>query len=300
MYRQYKEYNFRPATLKIIEQAENIIDEMGDKGYTLTLRQLYYQFVGKDLIPNTERSYKNLGSIITKARMSGDISWSAIEDRNRSHVAWLFEEDPTTIFDSIEYGIRYDFWERQDYYVEAWIEKDALSNVLAPPCRRYDVPFMACKGYLSASEAWAAGQRFKRKQAEGKKCVLLHLGDHDPSGMDMTRDNADRLRLFSENDVEVKRLALNMEQIDQYSPPPNPAKVTDSRATGYIDQYGHASWELDALEPEVIEEIVESNIRQLIDFDKWDAVEQEENEVRASIAKISDNYDEIMEFVKGL
>lgn len=78
--------------------------------------------------------------------------------------------------------------------------------------------------------------------------VILHLGDHDPSGIDMTRDISDRLELFGA-DVEVKRIALNWDQIDEFTPPPNPAKLSDSRAGAYIAEYGDESWELDALEP---------------------------------------------------
>lgn len=52
--------------------------------------------------------------------------------------------------------------------------------------------------------------------------------------------------------VEVRRLALNMEQVRKYDPPPNPAKVTDSRFAAYCDQFGDESWELDALSPKVV------------------------------------------------
>lgn len=93
---------------------------------------------------------------------------------------------------------------------------------------------------------WSAAQRFISQDYRDNR-VIIHLGDHDPSGIDMTRDIQERLQMFGA-DVYVKRVALTMNQIGTYNPPPNPAKITDSRASKYIDEYSNESWELDALE----------------------------------------------------
>lgn len=301
MFIPYKSFNFKEETVALIEQAVNFIDDYERQGYTLTLRQLYYKFVSSDLIENTEKSYKRLGSIITDARLAGMISWTSIEDRNRTCRTYAFDDDPQEALNGIEYQIALDFWERQEYYVEAWVEKDALVGVLERPCLLYQVPFMACKGYLSASEAWRAGQRFAKAANNGKKCVLIHLGDHDPSGIDMTRDNSDRLDLFaSEAYVDVRRLALNMPQIETHKPPPNPAKITDSRADGYIKKYGRSSWELDALEPSMIDKLVTKEIKKLIDPDIWAECQQEQDEKRALLEKIYDRWDDVRPFLEKL
>lgn len=299
---QYKRFNFRESTLDIIEQTNDFIDEFSAEGYTPTVRQVYYQFISHDLLPNTEASYNKLQNIITKGRMAGLISWTSIEDRNRTCNTYSYNECEKEAVRGIEYHINVDFWERQDVYIEAWIEKDALINIIQRPCREYDVPYMACKGYLSASEAWRAGRRFERKKDEGKHCILLHLGDHDPSGIDMTRDNAERLELFSQfSGVEVERLALNMDQIEQYKPPPNPAKLTDKRAAGYIRDHGNKSWELDALKPKVIASLVEKNIRSYIDFERWDECIELENEKRELLEKVHGHWDEdVKEYLQSL
>jgi len=296
MKRAYQSWNPKPATMAQVGMAEEIIDEYEAEGYTLTLRQLYYQFVARGLAANSARSYKNLGTVITKARMAGLISWLAIEDRNREHHAYLAEEDEMNVLNTLEYGIQYDRWARQETYVEVWVEKEALGNVIERACRPWMVPHMACKGYLSASEAWRAGQRIRDRLIDGKKCVVIHLGDHDPSGIDMTRDNRDRLTLFSEGlgeGVEVVRIALNMDQVEEYEPPPNPAKVTDSRAAGYIRQYGRTSWELDALEPSVMKTMITREIRKYIDMDAWRSVEEEEEEKKRILRNVADRWDQI-------
>ena len=293
---KYKDWNPREGTLNLVMVANRIIHEYQENGYTLTLRQLYYQFVARDVIPNTERSYKNLGSIITQARMAGIISWEAIEDRNREHHSFYYEEDERVPIESLPYHIKFDRWARQETYVEVWVEKESLGSVIERACQPLSVPHMSCKGYLSASEAWRAGMRFQEKVNEGKHCILIHLGDHDPSGIDMTRDNQDRLDIFSGyNNVDVRRIALNMDQIDQYTPPPNPAKITDTRAKSYIENFGHSSWELDALEPQIIEELISHKVRQFIDWDVWEEVGKEQEEKRDMLRTLSDNWDTIKE-----
>lgn len=297
----YKDWNPKPATRQLIELAEEIIREYESQGYTLTLRQLYYQFVARDLVPNTERSYKNLGNTITKARMAGMLSWEAIEDRSRGHKSYYFEEDTIDALRTLPALIGYDQWDRQDTYVEVWVEKEALGNVIAKACSPLLVPYMACKGYLSASEAWRAGQRFGEKLEQGKQCVVIHLGDHDPSGMDMTRDNQDRLDTFTLHDVfasvDVKRIALNMDQVDHYGPPPNPTKITDSRAKEYIKRYGRESWELDALEPRVLKELIAQELEPLIDRDEWDKVTQMERDKKNLLRKLYKRWPAVKEML---
>ena len=124
--------------------------------------------------------------------------------------------------------------------------------------------------------------------------LILHLGDHDPSGKDMTRDVMARLSEFSGENIEVKRLALNMDQIEQYHPPPNPAKITDSRAQAYIAQFGDESWELDALTPEVMADLIQTAVLEVRDEEKWDEAKAEEAVQKAQLKKVSVNWDNIL------
>lgn len=298
---RYKEIKFAPASWARIKIANEIIKDFRAQGYTLTLRQLYYQFVAKDLIPNSERSYNSLGGLMTNARMAGEVSWYALEDRSRTHNSWSFEEEETEALAGVEYGLRWDYWARQDYYVEAWIEKEALGDVLAKACNPYRVPYMSCKGYMSSSACWQGGQRFKAMEEAGKKCILLHLGDHDPSGMDMTRDNGERVDMFAHYaGVEIRRLALNMDQIDEHRPPPNPAKVTDSRARDYIERYGSSSWELDALNPATITGLIHDELKTLIKPDEWEACRADEENARKQLIKLRENWSEVSDYLDEL
>lgn len=259
---QYLAKNFRPHSRAIINLANEIIEEYQGQGYDLTLRQLYYQFVARDLISNTQKDYHNLGTIISNARLAGLIDWKAIIDRTRSTVSNSHWADPQEIIEACADSYRIDTRTTQDSYVEVWVEKEALAGVIEKTCRRLDVLSFACRGYVSQSAMWEAAQRIGNQEESGKAATILHLGDHDPSGIDMTRDIQDRLCLFG-SQVIVDRIALTMEQIEQYSPPPNPAKLTDSRCSNYIAEYGSESWELDALEPTVLDKLIASHVTEL-------------------------------------
>jgi len=278
--------SFRADTQAVIDQAIEIIEDYQQQGFTLTLRQLYYQFVSKDLIPNKDKEYKRLGSIITDARLTGQIGWDAIEDRGRGKKGWLIEEDIDQILWELPGAYAADFWASQDRYIEVWVEKEALVSVVQKACSPFRVGYMACKGYLSASEAYAAGKRMEQARDNGKEPLVIHLGDHDPSGIDMTRDNTARLEMFSWGDVEVERIALNRDQIDAYNPPPNPAKITDSRADGYILRHGNLSWELDALSPSILVGLIRSAIEPHIDQEAWDECKQREIENKELLRRV--------------
>jgi len=270
----YEEHRMRAGTLALIDLANDIIDEYAGQGFDLTLRQLYYQMVARGHISNDQRSYKRMGKAVSNARRAGLIDWSAIVDRTRAVRSRQHWESPQQILSAATNGYHRDRWEGQNYRPEVWIEKDALIGVISGVCRELDVPRFACRGYVSDSAMWRAGVRMKTHfRVNSQEPVVFHLGDHDPSGIDMTRDIRDRLQLFSEGSVQVERIALTMDQIRQYGPPPNPAKMTDSRFEGYIAEYGDESWELDALEPAVLTALIQDNIKPLIDTDALALVE---------------------------
>lgn len=294
----YVEKAFRDSSLAIIKKANEIIDNYADQGFDLTLRQLYYQFVSRGLIPNSDREYKRLGSIINDARLAGLIDWNHITDRTRNVRANSHWEDPGEIIHSAAHSFAVDKWKDQPYRPEVWIEKDALVGVISDVCNRHDIPYFSCRGYTSQSEMWGAARRLLRHHDDGQEPLILHLGDHDPSGIDMTRDIDERLELFM-GGLKVNRLALNMSQVEEYDPPPNPAKVTDSRASGYISRFGASSWELDALEPAVIAGLIENAILGIRDEDAWELAVDREAEGKTLLSRASTRWSDLEATLKG-
>lgn len=283
----YESRKFQSKSQEIIDLANGIIEEYQAQGYELTLRQLYYQFVARGLLPNTPKSYGNLGSIINKARLGGLVDWDSIVDRTRKTTHNQHWDSPKEIIETCAYSYKIDTRETQPYYIEVWVEKEALAGVIEKTCRRLDVMSFACRGYVSQSSMWQAAQRIRRKEDdEDKKTIILHFGDHDPSGMDMTRDIQDRLGMFWTS-VDVRRIALNMNQVKEYNPPPNPAKLTDSRCQDYIAKYGEESWELDALEPKVLDELITNEIDKLTEYNLLRAAKDKQEREKKVLRKIA-------------
>ncbi|MEV0619538.1 hypothetical protein AB0I81_39910 [Nonomuraea sp. NPDC050404] len=293
----YVPKNFTDAHMRIIQQADRFCRDYAAQGLDLTLRQLYYRFVAADLIENTQKSYKRLGSIINDARLAGQLDWDHITDRTRNLRGLPTWDNPEDIITNSAYGYRTDRWETQPYRVEVWVEKDALSGVVGRAAGRYQVDHFSCRGYTSQSELWTAARRMRRYQDQGKHCIVIHLGDHDPSGIDMTRDIEERFALFGA-DVEVHRIALNMDQVIRYSPPPNPAKTTDSRYGAYIEAHGTSSWELDALDPTTLDALISAEIEQFRDEGLWESATADMERDKTLLRAVSNRWAEVVEMVE--
>ena len=174
-------------------------------------------------------------------------------------------------------------------------EKQAMESVLKPIADKFHIFFGYNKGYSSASSMYDLAKRLKNKIDDGKTAIVLYLGDHDSSGLDMIRDIRERIEEFltmgedyTEPNFKVEQLALNMDQIKAYNPPPNPAKMSDPRAKWYIAKYGRVSWELDALKPDVLIKIAEDGIMRYMDADKyneWIRLEQEQKKALEDFGK---------------
>jgi len=285
----YQSRNFRPSTIQIIRRARTICEEYAAQGLTLSLRQLYYQFVSRDWLANKQSEYSRLGDIVADARLAGLLDWDWLEDRGRQVTELGHWESPESIMDVVGRTYRVDKWQNQPKRVMVMVEKDALTGVFEGICNTLDVPLFACKGYPSASALWnIAYRRLRPYRRAGQECVILHFGDHDPSGIQMTEDLRTRLDQLSAGPVDVRRIALTMSQVRQYQPPPNPAKETDSRFESYRAEYGDESWELDALRPEVLVELVRTNVLALRDDAIWErdaAAEQTDRNMLVSVGE---------------
>lgn len=282
---------FNTPSIKLIRLCDEIITDYGKQGYHLTIRQLYYQLVARGHIENTVRSYQNIVVLMTKARLAGLIDWDAIEDRTRDVIQRSHWTSGGHLLAACAKQYFEDMWSDQDYRVFVMVEKEALAGVLEPICNEWDCPLLPARGYPSATTLREfAKQRIMNAQ---QQIVVLHLGDHDPSGMDMSRDLMERLSLFSRERVHIdfRRIALNMDQVEEQQPPPNPAKVTDTRFDKYQQEFGDESWELDALSPTYLNELVADELAGLVNMERWDARQAHIDSVRARLETIADNFD---------
>jgi hypothetical protein len=287
----------------LLETAREIAEEYADSGYDLTLRQLYYQCVARGFIPNSQLSYKRLGDTLGTARLNGSFPMHLLVDRGRE--AGKSQQHSANLNANIALSragdamrrmpswlIEADRWIGQPNYVSVWVEKDALSGVFKEPCDELGVGFFACKGYPSHSALWQwiKGAEAAKFYSEYRvvdelgvsgaitepisACHILYFGDHDPDGWQIPRSAEDSIQqLVAAHHlrlprVEFHRIALNMEQIEEWNPPPFPAKETSSRFNGYVEEHGvEDAWELDALRPDVLDNLIRTSVLDLFDHE---------------------------------
>lgn len=271
----------------IIAHALKIAAEYRDQGLTLTLRQLYYQFVARGLLGSGQKIYKRIGAAMTAARLDGRFPIDWIEDRGREagvtsmrasvDVDVALDRASDEIADLI-YHIGHGRWCGQEIVPSVWVEKDALAGVLGPTCTRLGVGLFACKGYPSVSSvsAWVGKMHAAvSRDAADPTTRIIYLGDHDPDGLEIPW-SAQRM-IMAVQDVkgerfsfQVRPVALTMDQIEEYKPPPFGAKVSSSRFRRYVEETGtDDAWELDALEPRVLRQLVVDNVEACFDRDVW-------------------------------
>lgn len=290
---KFIDHSFNKASLKLIETCNAILEEYRAQGYRLSLRQLYYQLVARDYIENSIKSYKRTGDLVSNARLAGLLDWGMIEDRGREVHTNSHWDSPAEIIRAAAQGFKIDRWEGQSNYIEVMVEKDALSGILLPVCRQMDVRFTANKGYSSSSAMYYTAYRLLGAHRAGCNIHIIYLGDHDPSGIDMTRDITERLELFTRDRIslDVHRLALNYDQVEMWSPPENPAKESDSRFAAYQEKFGDSSWELDAVEPATLASLVRDQISELIDLEQWGLIEKREAGMRKELNGFAVGYE---------
>lgn len=270
-----------------------IIEQYANLGYKMTLRQLYYQLVSKAIIPNNKNEYGKLSTLLKEGRMAGYVDWNAIEDRLRvPYIPYSVDNIQDAIEDTISH-YRLDRQRGQDTYVEVWVEKDALSGILKRVTRKYHINLLVNRGYGSVTAMHDAYIRYKEQILAGKNIKLLYLGDHDPSGIDMIRDIRTRVGEMLDGYAdyfEIENIALTMKQVRQYNPPENPTKLTDPRSKWYVDKFGYHSWEVDALDPQTLHELVTNNIEKNINMDIFNDVLDEEKEDKTELKTILDEF----------
>lgn len=287
----YRTFNFGQPTVDLIVYMNSIVSEYMEQGYVLTVRQLYYQLVARDKIPNTLQSYKRIASIINDARLAGLMDWDAIEDRTREFSRRSRWTSGRSILEAVAAQFHMDMWAGQPCRPFVIIEKEALVGVLEPTCNKFDTPILAARGYPSASVLREFVRADVLPNMKRQEIVILHLGDHDPSGIDMTRDLQERIGLFGYGrDITLKRIALSIDQVEEHEAPPNPAKATDSRFADYRAKYGDESWELDALPPNYLAELVEGELEKLIVQDEWEERQQEIDAIKERMIVVAADF----------
>lgn len=247
-----------------------------EKYKPLTLRQIYYQLVGKNYIENNVTEYTMLSGLLKHARIDGYISWNDIEDRVRAFHNLVGSSNSNEFIENemnnFLLGYARDLMQTQDKYIEIWIEKDALSTIFTEIARRYTIPVVVCRGFSSASFLNDLKNRIEQYSKNKRRTLMLYFGDFDPSGMAMMP--AMQTTLSEEmkvSNIEFKRIGLSIDDIINYKLPydAKALKKTDSRAKKHIETHGSIAVELDALRPDVLEGKIRDAINKELDINAF-------------------------------
>ena len=279
MKEQFRTQKFYKKSTDKLEKIKSILNEYKEKNTKVTLRQLFYQLVARVFIQGKKNEYTNLCNLMTKARYCGVIDWDAIEDRIRRPYRHSQFDNIQDLIQCAKKSYRLDRWQGQDYYVELFTEKDALSSIFQSVADEWHIYLSVNRGYDSSTAIYDASKRFLN--SHDKKSILLYFGDHDPSGLDMVRDVRERLIELGCKEITVIPVALTFDQVQQYNLPANYTKIKDKRAKWYKQNYGNRCWEVDALPPDVLISLVESEIKKYVDVEKMNLViKQEEEDIK--------------------
>lgn len=288
-----------PSYEEIVEAALEVFKQYDS---ALTLRQLYYRLVSRQMISNTINSYKRLSRIMVKAREQLDVPVNCLEDRSRR----ILGRGDTGYASAEEFlrkriaGLKESYkdftmpmWNEQPNFVLVSLEKDALSRLVGDIANQYSIRTFPTRGYPSFTYVNRMAT-YIRNRLKGKPTVVLYFGDFDPSGIDIERDLAERLGKYNAGDFTVRRIALTKDQIQQYNLPPMPVKRSDARSDGFLESYGDLSVELDALDPNTLKLLVAQSIASHIDLNLWSKKEEEIEKLKLWIKEKLDNMENLI------
>ncbi len=281
-------YNPRPDTLRLLQAVESVLDEYREH-WPLTVRQVFYRLVGAHGFDKTETAYKGLCHHLANARRGGAIPFDAIRDDGVMTMKLeRYADADDFLIEQRDRARRYrrDLMAAQPLHIEVWCEAAGMIQQLAAVAHRYSVPVYSSSGFDSLT---AKKRMADRICAIGKPAVILHLGDHDPSGASIFESVAADVEAFVAADrphglvsVRFERVALTSEQVARYGLPTAPAKATDSRSKAWAGE----TCQLEALSPSQIARILDDAILLLLDTDKLADSEVAEERERENLTRL--------------
>ena len=264
----------KESSNKLLTDIQGVIKQY--PGLKMTVRQIYYRLVAGQKLPNSMSSYNRVKRILTEARLEGQVSFDAIEDRTRAIITYAQTADTVEQYTrDWEYTIRkldklYTLprWYGQPSRVIVLVEKQALQGLFMDVCKEKQVDLLVCRGYPSITVLYKLARQVRNTQ---QKVQVLYYGDYDPSGLDIDRNVEERLRQDFGASFTFKRYAITRDQIEEYDIPPAPAKDTDSRTRGMEERLGEAMQvELDAIDPPDLQTIIRDSIDEFFDSEGYE------------------------------
>jgi hypothetical protein len=258
-------------SLKLLEVAVEVLTAQ----HPMTVRQVYYQLVSRQVIENNRGQYQAVSNALVDARKEGLIPWDWSEDRLRRPREVSMYRDLRDFLGVVVYSYQRDVWPTQPTYVEVWLAKDALSGIFEQERRPYGVTLNVGCGYDGWDSIHHAAARYRHAWAGDIPTTVLYFGDFHPSGEDMVRSLGKRLEFFGYRPSILKRI-LTFDDISRYQLPPDFTKHTDTRRAAFVAKYGDLAVELDALPVDVLRGRLVAGVWSRMDLDALEVTRAQE------------------------
>ena len=239
---------------------------------------------------NDMASYRALVDLLTRARIAGLIPMEVIADDTRSATIWDTHPNVQSFvraeLDEFLKGYWRDLLQSQENHIEIVFEKLTVASIIKPLAAKYTIPCYPSRGYSSLPPRWELAERYRKS---GKnRLILIAVSDFDPDGEEIAHSLARSLRDdFGIKKIDAFKAALTAEQVERFKLPPKiRAKKTSSNYKRFVDKHGHDAFELEALEPDVVQRVLTETIDQVLDIDAFYSELDEERSDAAYLAGV--------------
>lgn len=258
-------WNPKAHVQELVDQVSVIINS--SEILPLTLRQIFYIVVSDHGFDKTAKAYKQLCETMNKARRAGLIDMNAIRDDGltrqcdpgwQSQASFLYSTK-----NQIE-SFQLDRQLNQPVKLFLWCEAAGMVPQLVNAVSEYHIPVLSSGGFDSLTSKHSFAEEIS---TSGEPVMILHLGDHDPSGVHMFGSLDEDLQAFVQHyggNVAMKRIAVTPDQVRDMGLPTAPPKATDKRS------FSGLTTQCEAIPPARLREIVLSEVFQHLDLDIHD------------------------------
>lgn len=282
----YRSRSVKPRKRRTHADSEKILEAVteivGAANGPITIRHLFYRLVSRGLLKKSEQEYRNLGNYLTRWRESGRLHWSAFADNTRWYYTHTSYDNMAAALETTIDNYRRNLWQSQGSYVEIWCEKDAIASILYKEASSWGVPVFPLRGFPSGTALHNAADIFKAQIRAGKEVYIYYFGDHDPSGTSIDASTISSLNNVHNVDINFERVAVLPAQIEEYDLPTRPTKKSDTRSKTFEGE----SVEIDAMDMEVLRDMVKDCIVRHINPQTWSSELAIEEQERATLKQM--------------
>lgn len=237
---------------------------------------------------NTDKSYRALSDLLTRARLAGLIPFEHIHDPTRPVTQWNVHGHVGAFVREQMGAFLKKYWrdlqKSQPAHIEIAVEKNTASTAIERVAARYTIPVTSGRGFCSIPPRRGIAERFEKSGKD--RLIVLIASDLDPDGEAIAQSLAESMqRDFGITKLDAIRVAVTAEQVKRFNlRPGGKAKKTSANYKKFHATHGDDVYELEALSPGDLQQVVEQAIEGVIDRDALNAEIEAEKKDAAELS----------------